>query len=78
MKYCFCLKLNTYIYIELSVTVSSAEAAGQADGEPMLDRSVCADTESLPVEEQLSPSVPELGEPSHQSDEALRYSEFCT
>lgn len=78
MKHCTCFNLNTYIYTELSVTVSSAEAAGQTDGEPTLDRSVCPDAESLPVKEQLSPMVPELGKLSHQSDDELRYSEFCT
>lgn len=72
---------STYIYIELRVTVCSAEAAGQTDVELTLDTSVSTNTESLPVKEQLSPMVSELGEPSHQSDEASRYTNtvicFC-
>lgn len=54
--------------------VSPAEAAGHTDVEPSRE----TELDVLPVNEQLSFEVSELGELSHQSDKAFRYDDLCT
>lgn len=60
----------TYIH-NVVVSKCNNSPAEQADVEPIPNTST--DAESLPVKEQLSPMLAELGEVAQQSSEAFRY-----
>lgn len=69
MKHWCYFNLNTHIYSESSLMVSPEEAGPQIDDESTVETST--NTESLPVKEQLSPMMCELGD-------TFRYCKFHT